>query len=151
MAEALVISGREHARGAAGRQLGTDLARRWIHGRPELSAGPPHPLLPASQLPGAGGSLGDTSRATRGSRVWMKRPGSSGVELVPGLLGKPNPCPQGEASLQGLQKAPSPHGPGTQHSAAGRAEDLCPSVLFWSLEEGFNAWLAAGAWPPPLR
>lgn len=127
MAEALVISGREHARGAAGQQLGTDLARRWIHGRPELSAGHPHPLLPAAQLPGAGGSLGDTSRATCGSHVWMKHPGSSGVELVPGLLRKPNPCPQGEASLQGLQKAPSPHGPGTQwHGAAGGAGNCVP-------------------------
>lgn len=90
----------------------------------------------------------------RCSHAWMKRPGSSGVELVPGLLGKPNPCPQGEASLQRLQKAPSPHGPGTQRHGpvpCRKSRGLCPSVLFWSLEEGFNAWLAVKAWPPLLR
>lgn len=49
-----------------------------------------------------------------------ENPGISGVEMVPALLGKPNPSPQEEASLQRMQKAPSPSSPSTQqHGAAG--------------------------------
>lgn len=78
---------------------------------------------------------------------------SSRVVLVPGLPGKPNPCPQEAASQQRLQKAPTAHGPSTQQHGqpdpAPHGKSFCPSTLPCSLKEGFNAWLAAKACPPP--
>lgn len=66
--------------------------------------------------------------------------------------GEAKSLPAGRSQPAGVAKSTLTSRP--WHPAArccGRSRELCPSVLFWSLEEGFNAWLAVGAWPPPLR